>query len=153
VPINPLLKAEQVAYILRDCNVRVLVTTRDRADLLANRSWPNCPDLHSFGAGRWLESAETAVAPSHPAIFKPLAGPILLAAESARSASGSGRSTPTWPPFCTPRAAPANPRAWCLSHRNMLTGAYSVAEYLGNRADDRILAVLPFSFRLRPQPD
>ena len=26
VPINPLLKPEQVAYILRDCNVRVLVT-------------------------------------------------------------------------------------------------------------------------------
>lgn len=28
----------------------------------------------------------------------------------------------------------------------MLSGAFSVAEYLGNRADDRILALLPFSF-------
>lgn len=28
VPLNPLLKAEQVGYILRDCNVRVLVTSR-----------------------------------------------------------------------------------------------------------------------------
>jgi len=27
VPVNPLLKAEQVAHILRDCNVRILVTT------------------------------------------------------------------------------------------------------------------------------
>src|SRR5678815_1494030 len=26
VPLNPLLKPEQVGYILRDCNVRVLVT-------------------------------------------------------------------------------------------------------------------------------
>ena len=27
VPVNPLLKPEQVAFILRDCNVRVLVTS------------------------------------------------------------------------------------------------------------------------------
>ena len=27
VPVNPLLKAVQLAYILRDCNVRVLVTS------------------------------------------------------------------------------------------------------------------------------
>src|SRR5512143_1839302 len=26
VPLNPLLKPEQVSYILRDCNVRILVT-------------------------------------------------------------------------------------------------------------------------------
>src|SRR5436190_544982 len=30
VPLNPLLKPEQVSYILRDCNVRLLVTSRDR---------------------------------------------------------------------------------------------------------------------------
>ena len=30
VPVNPLLKPEQVAYILADCNVRVLVTSADR---------------------------------------------------------------------------------------------------------------------------
>src|SRR5262245_61441228 len=30
VPVNPLLKAEQVGYILRDCNVRVLVTSAER---------------------------------------------------------------------------------------------------------------------------
>jgi acyl-CoA synthetase (AMP-forming)/AMP-acid ligase II len=30
VPVNPLLKPEQVAFILRDCNVRVLVTSPER---------------------------------------------------------------------------------------------------------------------------
>ncbi|MGL5987465.1 MAG: AMP-binding protein, partial [Burkholderiales bacterium] len=30
VPVNPLLKAEQVAYILQDCNVRVLLTSNER---------------------------------------------------------------------------------------------------------------------------
>ena len=44
VPINPLLKPEQVAYILADCNVRVLVTSADRLRLLAS-SLALCPDL------------------------------------------------------------------------------------------------------------
>src|SRR5665647_3571902 len=34
VPINPLLKSEQVAHILKDCNVRILVTTPERLELL-----------------------------------------------------------------------------------------------------------------------
>jgi len=33
-----------------------------------------------------------------------------------------------------------------LSHKNMMTGAKSVAQYLENTPDDRLLAVLPFSF-------
>jgi acyl-CoA ligase (AMP-forming) (exosortase A-associated) len=38
------------------------------------------------------------------------------------------------------------PKGVVLSHRNLVAGAHCVADYLGNRADDRILAVLPFSF-------
>ena len=34
VPVNPVLKPEQVAYILTDCNVRVLVTSLERLKLL-----------------------------------------------------------------------------------------------------------------------
>src|SRR5262245_51147542 len=34
VPVNPLLKPDQVTYILRDCNVRVIVTSSERLALL-----------------------------------------------------------------------------------------------------------------------
>src|SRR5215510_12541056 len=44
VPLNPLLKPEQVAYILRDCNVRVLVTSSERLALLS-RVLVDCHDL------------------------------------------------------------------------------------------------------------
>ncbi|MCC7099277.1 MAG: AMP-binding protein, partial [Rubrivivax sp.] len=44
VPMNPLLKAEQVAYIARDCNVRVLVTSPERLALLLP-VLAECPDL------------------------------------------------------------------------------------------------------------
>jgi acyl-CoA ligase (AMP-forming) (exosortase A-associated) len=38
------------------------------------------------------------------------------------------------------------PKGVVLSHRNLLVGADSVVDYLGNHGDDRLLAVLPFSF-------
>ena len=38
------------------------------------------------------------------------------------------------------------PKGVMLSHRNLVTGARSVSSYLGNTPDDRLLAVLSFSF-------
>src|SRR4029077_9439244 len=38
------------------------------------------------------------------------------------------------------------PKGVVLSHRNMVAGATSVAEYLENRPGDRILSALPLSF-------
>src|SRR5882672_4018186 len=46
VPINPLLKPDQVAYILKDCNVRILVTSIERLRLLA-AILHDCHDLHA----------------------------------------------------------------------------------------------------------
>ncbi len=46
VPVNPLLKAEQVAYILADCDVRILVTTAERL-LSLTSSFLNCPNLRT----------------------------------------------------------------------------------------------------------
>ena len=38
------------------------------------------------------------------------------------------------------------PKGVVLSHRNLIVGAESVSHYLGNTADDVILAALPLSF-------
>ena len=38
------------------------------------------------------------------------------------------------------------PKGVVLSHRNMVAGAKSVAQYLGNHPDDTLLAALPLSF-------
>ena len=43
VPINPLLKPNQVAYILRDCGVRVLLTSGNGYSPSAQR-WPTAPN-------------------------------------------------------------------------------------------------------------
>ena len=138
VPVNPLLKPEQVIYILRDCNVRILVTSRDRADSL-EPLLPDCPDLHS------LILVDAAVSPTaHTHHLRVLDWPALLALDEAR------------PPariidldmaaILYTSGSTGKPKGVVLSHGNLVAGASSVAEYLGNQPDDRILAILPFSF-------
>ena len=48
VPVNPLLKAEQVGYILQDCNVRVLLTSNERLTALRD-SLAHCRSENSGG--------------------------------------------------------------------------------------------------------
>ena len=138
VPINPLLKPEQVAYILRDCNVRILITARDRAALL-EPTLADCPDLHTLAL-----IDEAPPPPARPRHWQVLAWPALL--EAANGPPPARVIDSDMAAILYTSGSTGKPKGVVLSHRNLLTGAHSVAEYLGNRADDRILAVLPFSF-------
>ena len=137
VPINPLLKADQVTYILNDCAARILVTSSERLGQLGPQlaqcphlqtvivvggmdALPAMPGLHVVS---WSDCINSA-APCH--------GPRVIDSDMAAILYTSGST--------------GKPKGVVLSHRNMVAGALSVASYLGNTADDRILAVLPLSF-------
>ena len=121
VPVNPLLKAPQVAHILADSGAALLLTNRARADMLGDGLPGGC-------ALRDLTVVEAAI-DGHPDRLPPSAGnPDDLAAILYTSGS-TGR-----------------PKGVMLSHANLWLGAESVATYLALGADDRVLAVLPFSF-------
>jgi len=135
VPINPLLKPPQVGHILRDCAVRVLVTTAQRLGELSTEI-RGCPDLRTLVV---LDKPATEAFPGKNAV-----------AWDDFLASGAGSPHPI---IDTDIAAilytsgsTGKPKGVVLSHRNMLTGAHSVAQYLENTPDDRLLAVLPLSF-------
>lgn len=137
VPVNPLLKPEQVAYIVRDCNVRVLITARDRADALQPH-FTQCPDLHTL-------ILVDAAALGELNALKTLSWPDLLTASTA----GEGRTHAIdidMAAILYTSGSTGKPKGVVLSHRNMITGAHSVADYLANQATDRILAILPLSF-------
>jgi len=139
VPINPLLKAEQAAYIARDCNVELLITNAPRvagfAALLAQ-----CPDLrHVVVAG-----IEVGAEPALPDV-EVSSWPEFL--------SGAGRSARLpriidvdMAGILYTSGSTGKPKGVVLSHRNIVEGARSVSTYLGNTPDDRLLAVLPLSF-------
>jgi len=138
VPVNPLLKPEQVAFILQDCNVRVLLTSPERLSLLAD-SLLQCPDLRYVVV---TESAQGAPAPAAPGLrvtgwrellaSPPRPGHRVIDVDMAAILYTSGST--------------GKPKGVVLSHRNMVAGAKSVASYLENNAQDTLLAALPLSF-------
>lgn len=149
VPVNPLLKPEQVAYILRDCDVRVLVTSADRLRQLAP-SLGGCDSLHTVLA---LGASRAATPVADIGQIKVLDWQAALAEADAAEANTNTANLPARRITDSDVAAilytsgsTGQPKGVVLSHRNLVAGAASVASYLGNTAEDRILAVLPLSF-------
>jgi acyl-CoA ligase (AMP-forming) (exosortase A-associated) len=139
VPINSVLKGPQVGYIMRDCDVRILVTSQARLAEVQSEL-DSCPALRAIVL---IDGAATA-AESASAAGRPIISWSDLAAQTPRTfhrAIDSDMVSILYTSGSTGR-----PKGVVLSHRNMVTGAHSVASYLENTADDRLLAVLPFSF-------
>jgi acyl-CoA ligase (AMP-forming) (exosortase A-associated) len=138
VPVNPVLKHAQVGHILRDCNVRILVTSCARLQTLA-AEFARCPDL------RCVVLIDTVPGTPDPEL------PDLefVSWERLQEDDGVGfhRAIDTdMAGILYTSGSTGLPKGVVLSHRNMVAGARSVAGYLENHRNDRILAVLPFSF-------
>ncbi len=136
VPVNPVLKAAQVAHIVQDCTASMLVTSPDRLAALKD-VLPHCRSLKLIvltdatdgegdSGGIPCRSWEQLVYP------EPTALPAVIDTDVAAIFYTSGST--------------GKPKGVVLSHRNLVAGAKSVSYYLENRPEDRILAVLPLSF-------
>jgi acyl-CoA ligase (AMP-forming) (exosortase A-associated) len=146
VPMNPLLKAEQVAFIVQDCEVRVLVTSPERLESL-RPVLPRCPSL------RCVVLTEAAERPDGLAPGVRCLSWAELLGDSTDPAAGARHAHPSHRVIDTDMAAilytsgsTGRPKGVVLSHRNMVAGAKSVASYLENRPTDTLLAALPLSF-------
>ncbi len=137
VPINPVLKSLQVEHILLDGDVEILFTSRERylslrdtlsrcpmlrMVVLTSESCPLAEEETRYALHTWEEFISTGA----PA-------PVRLADIDMAAILYTSGST-------------GKPKGVVISHRNLVSGAASVASYLENRADDRLLAVLPLSF-------
>jgi acyl-CoA ligase (AMP-forming) (exosortase A-associated) len=136
VPLNPLLKPAQVAYILRDCNVRVLVTSPERFALLADV----LQDCHDLRHGVVLDGSPAGQSRDGLACcgWRELLG--------MPSRTGHRVIDTDMAAILYTSGSTGKPKGVVLSHRNMAAGAKSVASYLENRAEDTLLAALPLSF-------
>lgn len=130
VNVNYQWTVEQLDYVLRDCGVRTLIADARAARQLAAAAWPEAlrdvivkggapthPQMHE-----WARMPRAIEPPPRAGIDRDLAAILYTSGSTGR------------------------PKGVMLSHLNLLQGARSVARYLENHGDDRVLSLLPFSF-------
>jgi acyl-CoA ligase (AMP-forming) (exosortase A-associated) len=146
VPVNPVLKPDQVVYVLDDCDVRVLVTTRQRWEQLR----PLVEDLGELrsvvlvdGPASDADAPDSVVGRITLYAYDDLVSPNAVVGTSLAGAPGVDIDLAA---ILYTSGSTGRPKGVVLTHRNLLVGAESVSSYLDNRPDDVILAALPLSF-------
>ncbi|MBF0422419.1 MAG: AMP-binding protein [Magnetococcales bacterium] len=134
VIINPILKPEQAAHIVRDCRIRTLITAPTTVAPFATTLKEAGITTHvlvrhgpASGLTREIHLDPT---PSDPIPSPPTAENITDDPSHIIYTSGSTG----WP------------KGIVVSHRNTIDGARIVSSYLGLRPDDRLISVLPLNF-------
>ncbi len=141
VPINPQLKAHQVLHILRDAEAKLLVTTRARHDALREVDEDLPPTLLFTDP----DAASRSIAADQQ--WDRQLGAAVPVAEAARVVDSDLAA------ILYTSGSTGMPKGVMVTHRNLGSGAASVNQYLGNRADEVILSLLPLEFRCpRPEP-
>ncbi|MGQ2951391.1 MAG: AMP-binding protein [Agrobacterium sp.] len=120
VPVNALLKSQQIRHIITDCGAKIVISSRAMQEELG-AALEGLADV-SVLLTENIETRTNAPAKTSAAIGEDLAAILYT--------SGSTGS----------------PKGVMLSHRNLLAGARIVRTYLEITASDRILSLLPFSF-------
>ncbi len=140
VMVNPTTKADKLAFVLNDSESRLLVAGVRKLDELASHP---PPPVH-------LASVVAVGPAAKPGVFgatrvTPWAS--LMNGQPRRFAPPAKRCIDIdLAALIYTSGSTGTPKGVMLTHQNMVAAATSITTYLGNRADDVILNVLPLSF-------
>lgn len=141
VPVNGMLFPEQVLHIARDCGMTVLITSQDKIESLSSV-------LGQAASLRCIVVAPSA-SPSRnqvPNVSLPVFSfDELMRSPAPEKWNDAGISKDLAAILYT-SGSTGRPKGVMLSHDNVMAGSSIVSSYLEIDHEDRILAVLPFSF-------
>lgn len=130
VPINPLLKGRQLEHIIEDSQARFLLASSSVLDSIGfiGNSLPSvCHTLEDIThSDRYQEPLISVLPRSSRQLMVSVADDVAVVVYTSGTMGLQ--------------------KGVMLTNRNLLTGAHVISSYLENRADDRILCLLPFSF-------
>lgn len=121
VPVNPVLKADQLAHILKDSGASLLVTQKARLGAISDMGI-TLETMCIDEASSWADSVQT-----EPGQIKSVQAEDLCLIFYTSGSTGK-------------------PKGVMVTHGNLNAGAEVVSGYLGLERDDKILSLLPWSF-------
>lgn len=136
VPINGLLFPDQVMHIAGDCQMKGLITSRDKVDSLAS-VLKNIPSLNFVvvtDAGEMSEIGQRVY---------DLDEFFALVAPQSWKDWNIGKDLAA---ILYTSGSTGKPKGVMLSHEQVMAGSSIVSDYLGITSSDRIIGVLPLSF-------
>lgn len=136
VPVNPLYRQAQLAYVLRDCAPRAVVTTVQRARTVQAAIGTDAVRVVLIGGA----------APADAALPRPICWTELVDAGADPVPGAAEVIDQDIAAIMYTSGSTGGPKGVVLSHRNLLAGAASVAGYLRHTPDDVVLGILPLSF-------
>ncbi|WP_211099615.1 class I adenylate-forming enzyme family protein [Azospirillum agricola] len=131
VPVNPQTKTDKLGWLLDDCGAAALVAD-DRLVPVFAPAADRCPSLKTvLATGNPIFDAALEVAPGNEdgVAVPPRQGLDIDLAALVYTSGSRGE-----------------PKGVMLSHRNMLTAAASIGQYLGLTGNDVLLCALPLAF-------
>jgi acyl-CoA ligase (AMP-forming) (exosortase A-associated) len=137
VPINPVLRDDQVRHVMRDSRAKFMVTSAARLEALET-TLAECRDLSHVLV---VDNGDLATEREDLSIE-----PWPSADRPAPEARQHRRIDIDMAAILYTSGSTGRPKGVVLSHHNLVAGALSVNQYLGNSPEDGILAALPFSF-------
>lgn len=133
VPVNPLLRSQQVKHIIQDCGARFLITDSVSWDAVSDAlADVDCLSQVLLVDGGSTHGGRNVVEDAFAADCEPAPAARSIGEDLAAILYTSGST--------------GQPKGVMLSHTCLLAGTRIVRTYLGIGPEDRILSVLPFSF-------
>ena len=139
VSLNTETSAQTLGYLLQDCEAKALFISGKYLPLLAQAE-PQLPQLeHVFTEGEALASFSGFVRFRAQAFEE-------LESQGPHFTSPCERKETDLASLTYTSGSTAKPKGVMLSHRNLVSNALSVVEYMGLTSEDRMLCVLPFHY-------
>jgi long-chain acyl-CoA synthetase len=144
--VNPGVKGDKLAYILNDCNARILVTGRRLLKAVESDVAAAADLQHVIIVDAEADEDVTSMFPTLKAAGKGVHELKALLRGKPETLPTNANIDLDLASLIYTSGSTGNPKGVTLTHLNMVTAATSITTYLRNEPDDIILAVLPLAF-------